>query len=86
MGQIEIDLPDSPAGLAVRAAADDSGVIVRPFIADIESEIIDDTEVIRGGRLRALIVSPTDARAGWPEPEIIGPDTPAPRRRARLWL
>ena len=86
LGHVELDLPDSDAGRAVRAAAEDSGVIVRPFIADIQSEILDDTEVIRGGRLRALIVSPTDSRAGWPEPEIVGPDTPAPRRRARLWL
>ena len=86
IGRVEIDLPDSDSGRAVRAAAEDSGVIVRPFFADVQSEIVDDTEVIRGGRLRALIVSPTDAREGWPEPEIVGPDTPAPRRRARLWL
>ena len=89
IGRVEVDLPDTPAGLAVRSASEDAGIVARPLFADVESTIVDDVEVISGGRLRAIIISSTDSREGWPEPEIVGPpppDVPTPRRRARLWL
>ena len=88
-GTVEIDLPDGPAGLSGLAASADAGIIARPLFADVESHIVDDTEIITDGRLRAIIISSTDSRQGWPEPEILGPeppDVPTPRRRAKLWL
>lgn len=88
---VEIDIPDSAAGRELLEAWDASGLVVRPFIRDIQGEVIDDVQHIVGGRLGAVIVSATDAREGWPDP-VIGP-TPAavmePRsapRRRRLWL
>ena len=89
VGNIEIDLPDSPPGRAVLEASENAGIVARPLFADVESTIVDDTEVISNGRLRAIIISSTDSRQGWPEPEILGPeppDVPTPRRRAKLWL
>ena len=90
--EVDIDLPDSEAGRALLAAWDDSGVVVRPFIADQESILVDGVREITAGRLRALIVTSTDAREGWPDPELL--PTPeemasasAPRiRRAPRWL
>ena len=89
--EVDIDLPDSEAGRSLLAAWDDSGIIVRPFIADQQSSIVDGVNVITGGRLRAFIVSATDAREGWPEPEFVPtPDMDgeraAPERRRRIWL
>ena len=89
--EVDIDLPDSEAGRALLAAWEDSGLIVRPFIADQQSVIVDGVREITGGRLRALILTSSDAREGWPEPEIVAtPDelasADAPRlRRIRLW-
>ena len=90
--EVDIDLPDSEAGRALLAAWDDSGVVVRPFIADQESILVDGVREITAGRLRALIVTSTDAREGWPDPELL--PTPeemasasAPRiRRVPRWL
>ena len=80
--EVDIDLPDSEAGRSLLAAWDDSGIIVRPFIADQRSSIVDGVNVITGGRLRAFIVSATDAREGWPEPEFVPtPDMDGERRR-----
>ena len=93
---IEIDIPDSEAGRRVIAAHEDAGVIVRPFIAAGAESVIE-TRAVEGNvrvyekapELRALIVSATDRREGWPEPEII--PTPGailePRhsRRIRRW-
>ena len=89
--EVDIDLPDSDAGRALLAAWEDSGLVVRPFIADQEATLVDGVREITGGRLRALIITSSDAREGWPEPEIIAtPDelasADAPRmRRIRLW-
>ena len=89
--EVDIDLPDSEAGRALLAAWEDSGLVVRPFIADQQSVIVDGVREITGGRLRALILTSSDAREGWPEPEIVAtPDelasADAPRvRRIRLW-
>ena len=72
---VEIDIPDSEAGRALLAAWEDSGIIVRPFIRDIRGEIVNGVRRVTGGTIRALIVTGTDARGGWPEPEIVA--TPA---------
>ncbi len=89
--EVDIDLPDSDAGRSLLAAWEDSGLVVRPFIADQTSVVVDGVREITGGRLRALILTSSDAREGWPEPEIVAtPDelasADAPRkRRIRLW-
>ena len=92
---VEIDIPDSAVGRELVDAWDASGLIVRPFIRDVQGETVDGVQHIRGGRLGAFIVSATDARDGWPDP-VIGP-TPAglmpdgeraapAMRRHRVWL
>ena len=90
--EVDIDLPDSDAGRALLAAWDDSGLVVRPFIADQEATLIEGVREITSGRLRAVIITSTDAREGWPNPELV--TTPeelahagAPRaRRVPRWL
>ena len=90
--EVDIDLPDSDAGRALLAAWDDSGLVVRPFIADQEATLIDGVREISAGRLRAVIITSTDAREGWPNPELVStPDelahASAPRaRRVPRWL
>ena len=88
---VEIDIPDSQAGRDLIAAWESSGIIVRPFLADIEGELVNGVQKVKNARLRALIVSATDAREGWPEPEIIATsgavmNTPKARHRFPLWL
>ena len=93
---LEIDLPDSPAGQALLQAHEDVGVVVRPFLDAAESvgEVVE-----RGARrtmdyssigIRAFIVSATDKREGWPEPEIVDSGERSalvvPERRRRIWL
>lgn len=73
--EVDIDLPESEAGRRLLDAWQSAGIIVRPFIDRIEGEISDGVQTIRKGRLRAFIVSSTDAREGWPEPKIAA--TPA---------
>ena len=68
---VEVDVPDSEAGRAAIAAWQDSGVIARPFVADMKGEIINGVRRVTGGVVRALIVTATDARGGWPPVEII---------------
>ena len=84
--EVEIDIPDSQVGRDLVAAWDASGLVVRPFIADSVGPVVGDVRVIQGGRLRAFMVTSTDAREGWPEPEIVAtPDelaaADAPRHR-----
>ena len=87
--EVEIDLPDSPAGAAVIAANEDAGVVVRPFLDAAQSmgAAVDEIMVYESASIRALIVSATDKRANWPPPTIT--DNRAalviPKRR-RLWL
>ena len=86
-----IDLPDSPAGRAVVDAHEAAGVVARPYLAGAAGERVDETMVYRDPpELRAIIVSPTDKREGWPEPVIAsGPvDEPRAARRPEtfLWL
>ena len=97
-GEVEIDLPDSAAGAAAVAAHDAAGVIVRPHVDrdGAESTIEGETRVYTKAPVRAFLVTATDARQGWPEPELVAtPDElasrDAPRRRSRdrrlpLWL
>ena len=97
--EVDIDLPDSDAGRAVIAAQEDAGIVVRPFVmADASDGVIEEraageqTMVYRKLRIRAVIVSATDAREGWPDPVLIPtPDVePEGRRvapvRRRIWL
>ena len=96
---VEIDLPDSEAGRAVIAASDDAGVVVRPFIdtrraVAVQESIPDSDEqvmVYTKAPIRALVVSSTDRREGWPEPVIVPtPEIPDKRAekpvRRRRWL
>ena len=92
-GEIEIDLPDDSAGTATVAAHESAGVIVRPFIdADAaESTIEGTTRVYTSAPIRAFLVSATDARQGWPAPQMVATAeelaaADAPRRRVRRWL
>ena len=96
---VEVDLPTGPDGDAVLRDIENTGaVVVRPYVdrdlseGDIETrESPDDVLVYRRIVIRSFVVGATDARGGWPEPEIIA--TPgmdgtraAPVRRRRLWL
>lgn len=86
---VEIDIPDSQVGRDLIDAWEASGLIVRPFIADVEGPVAEGVRMIAGGRLRAVMVTATDARLGWPEPEIVQtPDelaaATAPRTRRRF--
>ena len=75
--RIEIDLPTGAAGDSVIDASTVAGVIVRPLIDEARSVFVDgpDGRTYTRPHLRALLVGSTDARAGWPEPEIVA--TPA---------
>ena len=93
-GAVEIDLPDDAVGAAVMAAHEAAGVIVRPHIdaRAAESVLEGDTIVYRKAPIRAFLVSATDAREGWPAPELVATADDlvrgeAPRvRRMPLWL
>ena len=94
--EFELDVPTSAAGHAAVAAYEDAGVVIRPYLdADRSEGVVVPTE---GGdnamsysiaSLRAVIVSATDEREGWPSPELVAtPDelasADAPRRP--VWL
>ena len=96
---VEIDLPDDDAGRAVLAAQNSTGVVARPFVDQrtaVHTTDDDGTRTYTHAPIRAIIVSATDKREGWPipalvaTPEIDDPDAEArrdaPRRRRRLWL
>ena len=98
-GEVDIDLPDDGVGAATVAAHEAAGVIVRPHIdADAAESIIEgDTRIYRTAPIRAFLVSATDAREGWPAPELVatagdlvrGAAIPAPAppaRRVPRWL
>ena len=72
-GEVEIDLPDDAVGAAVLAAHSSAGVIVRPHIDARAAESAEegDTLIYRKAPIRAFLVSATDAREGWPVPELI---------------
>ena len=91
-GEIEIDLPVGFDGDEVLRAMEDSRVVVRPVLEDLdetptfeERATPDRTRVYENFEIRAFIVSATDAAEGWPEPELIPtPDAPQPQPRRRL--
>ena len=70
---VEIDLPTGAAGDSVIDAHAVVGVIVRPLIDEARSQFTDgpDGRTYTRPHVRALLVGSTDARAGWPEAEII---------------
>ena len=80
-----IDIPTGQAGDAVLQAHENTGVIVRPFLDEIESrgKRVGDTMEYEKARIRSFIISATDQREGWPSAELI--DTPK-RRARRTWL
>ena len=96
--EVDIDLPIGPEGDQVVRAAENSGIIIRPFLdADGSTGV---AEALRASgepenvmvytkvKFRAFIISATDEREGWPEPEFIAtPDMErAAPRRVKLWL
>ena len=88
---IEIDLPDDENGRAVLAAHEAAGVIVRPHLDMSESEYAQEGDTLHYTRatVRAFVVSATDAREGWPTPELVTAAAPEPEERhhrRRLWL
>ena len=92
---VEIDLPDSDVGRAVLAASSAAGLVVRPYVDRRTAEYETTAEGVRVysvAPVRAVIVSATDARRGWPDPELVPtPDLGDEGRRAapgrrRLWL
>ena len=87
--QVEIDLPAGPVGDAVISAHEDVGVVIRPYLdaAQSVSTIEGETAVYSRARVRAFVLSSTDARDGWPDPVIVPTPEPLIRsRRARVWL
>ena len=101
--EIEIDIPDSAAGTEMLAAAEDAGVIARPFLDQdtvvstaipLEGANAGNAMSYTSGSLRAIIISSSDERQGWPTPIIKATDddldelaqADAHRRRRRPWL
>ncbi len=71
---VEIDLPANMVDEVI-SANEDAGLVVRPYLDEAESvsKMEGDTATYEKMRIRAFVVSSTDERAGWPEPEIIEP-------------
>ena len=55
--EIDVDIPDSPAGRELLAAWDASGLIVRPFVDQVRAEVVDGVRHVTGGRLRAFVLT-----------------------------
>ena len=86
---VAIDLPDDDFGRQVIAANESAGVVVRPYLDPVDSvaEKIDETMVYSQPKIRAFVVSSTDAREGWPEPKVTAtPDIEGRAGRLRSWL
>ena len=101
--EVEVDIPTGPEGDKMIAAWENAGIVVRPYLDPARSEGVseafraagDDEQVMVYSKMRiaAFIVSATDERSGWPEPELVptpgmtrAAPAPAPKRRVRLWL
>ena len=69
--EVDIDIPDSAVGRDLVSGWEDAGLIVRPFLADVEGPVLEGVRYIEQARLRAFIVTATDARDGWPDPTIL---------------
>ena len=97
--EVEIDIPDSEVGHAVREAAGTTGLVVRPHIDAKDrpgnTEIDGDTMRYTGeAKVRGFIVSAAGAgrSEGWPEPiidaieDVAEPRAAPDRRRMLAWL
>jgi len=99
---VDVDLPDGPDGAAVLRDVENTGaVVIRPYL-DRSSRGRKDGETMIYDRdnpaeLRSFVVGATDAREGWPAPEIIrtpdelmpegrGARAPGRHRRTPVWL
>ena len=90
--EVEIDVPTGAAGDAVIAAHEDAGIVVRPFLDADRSEGTPmpredglNTMAYTKASVRAFIVSSTDERTGWPDPELVAtPDELAHASAPRL--
>ena len=88
---VDLTLPDSEAGRAVREAAEAADVFARPYIDLTRSEYVDEGEAPHRTRrftrawLRAVIVGATDAAEGL-APLALGEAKRAARRVVRPWL
>ena len=79
--EVDIDLPVGPEGDQVLRAAENAGIIVRPYLdADRSRGTVeslraagdaDNVMVYETMRIRAFIIAATDEREGWPEPAIV---------------
>ena len=71
--EIEIDIPIGTNGDGVINAIEDAGIVARPFIDTANSTLkkVGATAVYSAVAFRSIIVSSTDAKEGWPEPELI---------------
>ena len=75
---VDVDIPDTPLGHRLLDADNDAGTVARPFVDDPDgtrSELImgDDGENVRrwtAPKLRAIVLTGTDAREGWPAPAV----------------
>ena len=89
--ELAVDLPDGRLGDEVVEAHKAAGVICRPLIDDERSEFTDGERAREYSKphVRAFLLAATDAKAGWPTPQIEYDDgdgeRAAPARR-RLWL
>ena len=86
------DLPDTEGARAVLAVHEAAGVVIRPVIDRTASEFaaVDGVAQFTRLRIRAFAVGATDAKQGWPQPELVSTPgmpraAPAPPRRKRLW-
>ena len=90
--EVTIDLPDDAYGRAALAAHESAGVVIRPYLDPVDSvgDLVDDATVYSRPEIRAFVVSSTDAREGWPTPNIVATPDVEPRaataRRLPVWL
>ena len=78
---IEIDIPEGAVGQATEAAYSASDLVVRPHLdaAEYIDEPFGRSHIRRYTRaaVRAFVVSATDQRDGWPDPELVAHAAPA---------
>ena len=95
--EIEVDLPVGPEGDAVLRAHENVGVVLRPHVdPDLAVSVLEEARQEQGSTrvysklgVRAFVISATDAREGWPTPDIIdtpGFDSLRWKREAAIWL
>ena len=87
--EVDIDLPEDPNGRAVLAAHESTGIVARPFVdaERAEFDVVDDVAEYTKAPLRAVILSATDRREGWPDLSFIpSPEDLIERARYRRML